>query len=231
MFYSGDVLIITDQRNLETLKSREYKNAYFMTSEMKNTFYASANKIKIFEYERFLEYDACLFLDCDTLVLGDIDPIFEECESIGKVLVVEEESWYGFVQMHGPWYGGDLFTKEENAIIKEKKVNGINGGVFCLPANEKSKEIFRRIYSHLSEDFNEKKTNICLEQPYLNYHLYKNDYYSPMTDKIKTHHSDVSLAECDGKIIVHFFGGIGNYHVKHGKMMNTFEQLKNKTKK
>jgi hypothetical protein len=228
MFYSGDVLIITDEKNLETLKNKNYKNVDFMVVEINNMFYASANKIKIFDYEKFLEYDTCLFLDCDTLVIDDIDIIFKECKSYDKVLVVEEESWYGFVQMYGPWYGGDLFTKEENDYIKETNVNGINGGVFCLPATEKSKNIFKNIYLQLSDDFIEKKTNCCLEQPYLNYHLYKNDYYFPMTEKIKTHPLDINLSECENKLIIHFFGGVGNFYNKYKKMQNTFKQLKNK---
>lgn len=248
LFYSDDILIITDYNNCIELKQNEiFKNVKFMiVDNALDVFNSSLNRYRIFEYDFILEYDIALYLDCDTLIINNLNFLFEKTLNENCVGVAQERN-----KKTGNYDVWNFNISNENYDISylsgcflyydniEKKA--LNSGVFSFPINEKSKNIFNSIYKHGIENHNDEKikkyNNGFGDQPYLNYHLYKNSYFFLLDDiylvpDFKNINLNLNTKDYDNEnfkkhiidySILHFYGpSWGSFDIKMNNMLCVF---------
>jgi hypothetical protein len=192
LHYTDDILIITDYANSLTLKENEIFNdvIFFIIETPKDIFLSSLNKIKIFDYDKFFEYDVVLYLDCDTIIINNIDCIFEKTIEYNCVAIMQDRNEFGdklklnhfdntLYSYLGNFWGKYLYNNEELLIENERQA--LNSGVMCIPATQKSKIILSDIYNHGIIDHTKVELldvhQSSSEQPYINFHLFKNSYF------------------------------------------------------
>lgn len=256
MNYDGDILIITDYENSLTLKKNKlYENVDFMIIDKATDVFISAlNRVLIYKYDKFYNYDAILYLDCDTTVINSLDSIFsetiknncvaisQEINDLGKPIFMIEQGLVWNIPHISNYWG--LFLYEDKT--EDKKA--LNSGVFCLPATKKSKEVFNDMYVRATndhKDVNYLKINKDYgEQPYINYFLQKHSYFFCITDVYfvyvaKDPEIDSTLNSLKDYYlfdryvkdypILHFVGPEwGSFELKYERMFNVFpKKIKN----
>jgi len=242
-YYHGDVLIMSDENNIQKLKLLlDDKNIFFMTVKSDPLFFAASNKFLIYKYENIEKYDKVLYLDCDTVVVNDINYLFKEKMLENKFLVTPYTQSYGYTFMYCDWHGGTLFEDvfkqkiikkfkkyqigEYDPIKNNDKTLAINSGIFCFKVTDINLKIFDEMYNHCIFDYNHNKRNFCLEQPYLNYHLHESNlhhYYNFILND-----NEVNLSEIYKYYVVHVLSGIGASVMKVNKMKIILEFIKDK---
>lgn len=99
--YDGDLLFITDLEN-EILSQVDFKiKPHFLALHNKNNLLeSSANKLKLFLFDKINEYDKIIFSDLDILWLSNPDSIFNIIEN-DEFYISNENSL-----MSHKWWGG-----------------------------------------------------------------------------------------------------------------------------
>lgn len=241
-YYDGDILILTGKNNHNKLKNEAiFKDIKFMEIESKTKFESAINRFNIYKYEKFSDYDAILYLDCDTLIINKLNGIFKKTLKYNKIVLSPEYDIDGIPKLMNSddFFGKYLYNSEE---LSQLKNIGLNSGVFCLPTTKETKLIFNYIYKHAmknSDDpnysFNTKNWG---DQPYLNYYLLKYNYYVLMDDcyivdnKLIKMTSNINLKkDYDANFkkyiyeykILHFVGPIwGDFNLKYNIFLNMF---------
>jgi hypothetical protein len=206
--YNGDFLFITNFEN-EILSNINFLNApKFLNLGDQKLIHSSANKLKIFLYKDINKYDKIIFSDTDILWLKNPNTLFELINQ-NKFYVSNEKSL-----MSDKWWGGDILSDIEKIHIKNNNIFGINAGIFGFSSSMidyiKNIDIFMNHNFHL--------VNTCLEQPFLNVYLYRNDLYNnSFTSYIS--HDGYDNNKYSGTAL-HFAGGPGNFNIKYDKMLS-----------
>jgi hypothetical protein len=204
--YDGDVLFITNLQEL-LLNSLEFeKKPLFLTIETSGLLESSANKLKIYKYPNLKDYDKIIFCDADIVWTSSPDNIFNN---------INEDFFYVSNEnslMSEEWWGGKILTTEEKLIIEKKQIKGINAGIFGF--NSKLVNHLEKIETFLLQ--NKQLVNICLEQPFFNVYLFRNNLYKTDLSNMVSHNG-YNLKEYNGSAL-HFAGGPGNYSNKFSKM-------------
>lgn len=252
LYYTGDILIITNYENSIILKQNNlFDGINFMIIDDNNEkFISASNRYRIFEYEKFYNYDSILYLDCDTLIINSIDEIFKKTIKNKCINIVEEKDENGIPKLMNSdnFFGRHLFNNLELKKFKDKF--GLNSGVFCLPTTKESNDIFNKIYNKALNDFNkEEMQNVCNswgDQPYFNYILFTSDYYfsmdecfildmrfnileSHINDKKDYNNNNFNKYIKDYSII-HLIGPKwGNFELKYKKILQAFPEKISRT--
>jgi hypothetical protein len=112
------------------------------------------------------------------------------------------------------FWGGDILTENEKFIVHNNNIKGINTGIFGF--NKKMINHLKNIEDFLTENIH--LVNVCLEQPFINVYLYRNDLYSNVLNK-HVSHNGYNVESYDG-VVLHFAGGPGNFEHKYNKIIN-----------
>lgn len=210
--YDGDFLFITNFKETISQNISFKNNVHFMEVPNEGLYFSSANKLKLYKFDKINEYDKILFSDLDILFTGDVNLIYDEIND-DKFYVSNENEL-----MSEEWWGARILSLEEKKIVSENKIMGINAGFFAFNKNMvnylQEIDIFLSKNIHLSND--------CLEQPFFNVFLFRNSLYNNILNKYVTHNG-YQIDEFNG-VAVHFAGGPGNYQVKHEKMNLFFKK-------
>ncbi len=210
--YDGDFLFITDIEN-EILNQINFVNKpYFLNINESNLMESSANKLKVYLFDKINNYDKIIFSDLDVLWTSNPGLIFD---------IINEDKFYMSNEnslMSEEWWGGRILTENEKFNVVENNIKGLNAGIFAFNKNMISHleqvDIFLNNNIHLS--------NICLEQPFLNVYLYRNNLYNTELNDLVTHNG-YNISKFDG-VVTHFAGGPGNFNTKYDKMINFYNK-------
>jgi hypothetical protein len=203
--YDGDILFITDLEN-EIRESVEFKNnVYFLNFGANNILSSSANKLKIYKYDNINMYDKIIFCDIDTMWFKSPDILFDDIQD-DKIYMVSEHHQDSLMS-HDFW-SGDLMTRDEVDFINNHKIKGLNGGFFAFKISMIS--VIENIDNFLNQNF---KVYKCLEQPYINTYLYRNNLYNTLFDKYISNNGNF-ITDFDG-VLLHFSAGMGNADFKY----------------
>ena len=138
--YDGHFLFITDLKN-EILNNIHFeKEPYFMDVNGSDLLMSSANKLKIYNFDKINEFDKIIFSDLDILWLRSPDIIFDLLID-DKIYMSNEEP----LMLEEHW-GGKIFEHHEKLSIIEKKIKGLNAGLFAF--NKNCVFHFEKIYSY-----------------------------------------------------------------------------------
>ena len=206
--YDGDFLFITNLKE-QILNKINFKNApHFIDLEESNLFHSSANKLKIYLFDKLNEYEKVIFSDCDVLFLKNPNFLFDIITE-DKVYMTKETD----LMSHVLW-GGSLITDEERNHIDSNRIFGMNAGIFGFKPN--MAYVFKEVEDFMAN--NMEKSNVCLEQPFLNVHLYRKGLYS---DEFSDEATAIGyhLNHYSGTAI-HFTTDSGNYEKKYNKILD-----------
>lgn len=210
--YDGDFLFITDFEKEISHRIKTKNNCFFLNPGVSNLLGSSANKLKIYSFEKIQEYDKIIFCDSDILWLKNPDEIFE---------TIQKDQFYMTNEnglMSDDWWGKNLLVGDEKTIINENKIKGVNAGFFAF--NKSMVPHLQKIEKFLKE--NTHLVNSCLEQPFINIYVYRNSLYNVELNSMVSHNG-YNVDSFDGTLL-HFAGGPGNYITKIDKMKKFFDK-------
>lgn len=200
-YYFDDILIISDKNNIKELqKLFKDDKIFYLDKNASSTFNCTLNKTKVFEYNKIFEYDKICYLDCDTLVINNLDKIFESTIT-NKISILEEFEnpiSTSIMTMNEYFFSGEekygniLFSKKDREFIKNNTIRGLNSGVFCFSPTKYIKQLFEKISDTYEKNYT--KSNVIyrtLEQPYINYYLLKQNCYVPINNLVKIAHMSI----------------------------------------
>ena len=221
--YDGDILIITNyQKEIEDLITFE-NNVFYMNLGESNLLNSSANKLKIYKFEKVFDYDKIIFTDIDTLWFESPDILFDNIKD-DKIYVVSEYEFDWALMSHEFWSGG-LMTGDEIDFIKKNNIFGISGGFFALKIS------MINVIKEIDEFFikNLHKASICLEQPYINTFLFRNNLYDTSFDRyISNNGNNMTSSDDFNCVLLHFAAGVGNANYKYNNMIKFIKNEKMK---
>lgn len=212
--YDGDILFITNLKE-NILNSINFKTEpYFINVDDTTLLTSSSNKFKIYNFNKIYEYDKIIYCDLDILWLSNPNIIFNEIID-DKFYVSNEDAL-----MSDEYWGGSIINDDERKFITENKIKGINAGIFGF--NKSMINHLKNIELFLLD--NQTLINSCLEQPFLNVYLFRNNLYNNILNKYISHNG-YNIDSFDG-VILHFAGGPGNFAIKYTKMSEFNHSLK-----
>lgn len=208
-----DLLFITNYKDLVLKKIQFIKEPYFLEVEHTDLLKSSSNKLRIHQFENVYNYDKILYCDLDTLWVDNPDVLFDKIHD-DKIYVTNETP----LMSKDFWWGGSFFTDDEKKDIELKNIKGINAGFFGFTKNS----IFH--FKNMEKFFNDNiyKSNHCLEQPYFNVYLYRNNLYDTILNSYVSHEGYM-INNYTG-VLLHFAGGPGSSQQKILKMINYYEK-------
>jgi hypothetical protein len=210
--YDGDFLFITDLQE-EILNTIPFKYPpIFLNIGKSDLLESSANKLKLYDFDKINDYSKIIFSDLDILWTKNPDVIFNEIND-DEFYMSNENSL-----MSDEWWGGNILNNEEKNYIKFNKIYGVNAGIFAFNSNMINH--LKNIDDLLSHNLH--LSNTCLEQPFLNVYLFRNKLYNTKLNSYVTHNG-YHLDKYDG-VAIHFAGGPGNFQIKHDRMINFYSK-------
>lgn len=148
-----DVLLITSEEMRHTLSQLESANDlnvhYMIVKRPIDGVEASLNKIKIHKWKDISNYNKVLFLDCDTVVLGDISEIFNMSLGGDKFYTAWRsefiENTGGYRSFTLPFHGIGMLDKDDIERLKKYDQRPFNAGQFLFVASPQMLEHFKNI--------------------------------------------------------------------------------------
>jgi hypothetical protein len=206
--YDGDFLFITNLKEIILNTISFKKEPFFINVDETNLLISASNKLKIYQFQNIEDYDKIIYSDLDILWLSNPDTIFNEIVE-DKIYVSNE-----IELMSEEWWGGNILNENEKQFIKENNIKGINSGIFGF--NKIMINHLKNIEEFLYQ--NQNLINDCLEQPFFNVYLFRNNLYDNILNKCICHYG-YNMDYYDGTVL-HFAGGPGNFEHKYNKIIN-----------
>jgi len=143
-----DVLVITDQATKKSIEATEASKKinlkYMLTDTPADGVEASKNKLKIFEFDRIFDYSKVLFLDCDTIAVGDVSALFN-IELSSDLFYGVKPDYVNFWHIKSPHHGFKTLSDDVVEEMRLAKQYTFNAGQFMLSPSIKMQEHFANI--------------------------------------------------------------------------------------
>jgi lipopolysaccharide biosynthesis glycosyltransferase len=217
-----DILIITNSICEEVLLEKHNDLLYHVV-EKKHTSESMAgqNKYKIATYDGLENYEKVIYLDSDTLVIKDINILFDYMDEDE----VYTNQGYGSDLSHKTFSFG--LTGEEIKQIKSEKKFGLNSGVFGFT---KKQIPFMKLLNDFVQGNKHNKLEASYDQPFFGTFMYRNNktykqfgcpLHSPDCENVLINNEGIhnSHKNLDTVVIVHFAGQIGLGGMKRNHMI------------
>lgn len=229
--YDQDILFITNLKNAIYKEIKFKSPVHFLDVDDSDLLFSSANKLRIFEWDKCNLYSDILFCDIDMLWMKSPDGLFELLESdkvcfstdIGKTSEMHITGGDG--TMGALFHGGEgLFDKDELEEINRHNLIGVNGGLFGFKPSLVFH--FKAMYDFLIKNID--RLGPCLEQPCLNVYCYRHNLISrsltPLVSQFGNKEDHAYFKDKDFSLI-HFQGGPGNFKEKHQTMSAFYDRF------
>ena len=217
--YKGDFAFILDihdvfwRRSLNNLPILQGKNCYLIHNNSGNTLESSSyNKFLIYKFSNIQKYSSILMLDCDILCTQDLTDVLNLPTDNNKLYISTEKEFMG-----GMYWGNDLFTEEDKKYCINNNLHACNGGSYIF--KPQFVHHFQKMYTELTTKRIYNNT-VCIEQPFLNYYLFKNNLFDTSFSKYVDNYGYYSNPLEQNKTLVHFAGGPGSFDFKYKKMVD-----------
>lgn len=181
----------------------------------------SMRKVEIFSYHNIDAYDKVLFLDCDLVVLEDMEAeVFPLITSKEKLHVVKESNntRYHLQKYHG----FSDYTDQEIALFKERQQHVFNCGHFGFRVSE----VMKRHFANVRTMIRHWKSDYFYEQSFMNKYFNSNFLTIENLHKCIEIHGNALEDEPipSRKCIIHFASGSPLYQAKLNLMKAVSER-------
>jgi len=217
-----DILVFCDCYTAKEIKEYNHEIITHVINDLDNPHDSSYNRYRIFEVEGIEKYNKFLYIDSDTIIIDDINKIFDFMDDD----CIYTNQGYGSDLSHSNYTFG--LNIDEINIIKEKNIQGINTGVFGF--NNKKIEFFKGLYLFI------KSANIKMDlfdQPYFGTYLFRSgEVYKNIGDPLHTPGDSSVFINNESMfnpmyncIILHYAGNPGNSTSKYKKMLDDYSRM------
>jgi len=222
-----DVLVFTDEltkaKIAKSLESYAREVKYKVVDTPKDGIEASKIKTRIYDYENINNYENILFLDADTVCIGDIADVFSLKLSYGVLYTAFNKNLRVELHKTSLFHGFKVITDEEYALVVDKNQVPFNAGQYLFKNSSKMKQHFENVNWFMANWPGE----YFFEQAFLNHYFCINGLTNPgiFNKKVKLIPAGSMEAPSDDQIILHFIGPaldgktklahIDNYRVKN----------------
>jgi hypothetical protein len=213
---------------------------------------AYSARLDLFEIPIVTQFKKILYLDCDIIIINDINKIFDLI--LDNLIYVKSEGFIDnkilneFSEKIDFW--GNSFFEKDN--INYDNNSGFSSGILLFNNSSEVKDIFKVIKNHILEDRKNNCEHKFYDQPYIVYYCKKHklikegslDNYidSDIGDmannilldeniknifELKKYIINDNFFEKKNKIILHFNNKPGDYFQKNLMMTNKFNKIKN----
>lgn len=215
-----DYLIIcteqTQQHVSSMLERVDVQADVWCVGKQANLFQSTRTRLDIFKYDKIDNYHKILYLDCDVLVVNNINDMLA-IELNDKLYAMREGT------TDGDWWGIEFFGKHE-------PTSAFSSGVMMFNNTQSIRVLFEQIQTHIEQHVAAgKPIPQCQEQPFIVYNTIKRN----MHDNLKLNDLVVLNPDLDDPdqstthVISHFAGGPGHYPSKIKKMQDyMFKMIK-----
>ena len=169
-FTTTDVLIMTDNilhQKIVDLCNKLKIPAKFIVSDIKTKFDAAAYRLNIFNYSEIDKYSKLLYLDCDIVIVNDINTIFA-LDLENKLYAGSEETSTSYM------HGNHIWMRQSE---KNPNKTTFSTGLLLFNNCTEIKNLFIETNNTIIE-LADLKADGAWEQPYLNYCTIKNNLYA-----------------------------------------------------
>ena len=184
---------------------------------------ASIRKVDIFSYDHIDEYDNIMYIDCDTIITGSLQPIFDTITPGHLHVFNEYTDSFG----HDAIYysrADKPYSQEVLSMFKTNNISVFNCGQFCFKNCESMKEHFNAVWNDMRQTW---KPNMhFFEQSHMN------EYFNTRNLSRPTMRGLVDLIQITGNsqpkkeyIIKHFCNSGVHWSVKLQKLKEFFDTL------
>lgn len=222
-----DVLLITDHITKQNLIDRNlnfsFNLFYHLTSTPIDGISASMNKLKIFDYSNINEYNKILYIDCDMLLVGNLNDLFSHATLENKLYVfnnkrVEKNSFLSI--FHGVQYKSELVLEAANS----KNYFPFNAGQFLFLNSDRMKSHFYNVIKFSKEW----SGRYFFEQSFMNvYFVLAGVLNYSLANKVAFYNSQNTLYEKvhdQNTVLIHFIAPALNANKKMSAM-NEYKNL------
>lgn len=208
--YNGDILIITEFEDFIRDSVSFRNNVIFMNLGNSNLSESASNKLKIYKYKDINNYNKIIYCDIDTIWFNSPNILFDKIKD-DKIYISSEHHQSSL--MSEEYWGGNMMTSIELKYINDNKIKGLNTGFFAF--NNSMISVIKEIDDFLYQNLD--KISFCLEQPYINVHLFRKKIYDISFDSFISNNGNF-IDRFDG-ILLHFSAGLGNPEFKYKNMI------------
>jgi lipopolysaccharide biosynthesis glycosyltransferase len=220
-----DIVIMCDQNYIENIKHLKDTNQnnlniqIYLTEQNNTPQECSMRKLEVFNVvPNIMNYSKVLFLDCDIIINGSLNELFDQQLIENKLYIFEEN----FKDPHTSEYFSHYdYTPDQLNFFNEHNILGFNTGQFMFVATNSMKEHFETIIQHTRNH----KGAFYYEQSFMNvyFNLRPELRDSTLLKKYVTLYPD-HTKYIPTVVIVHFNGdGSVGGSVKLSKMKHYFE--------
>lgn len=209
---SSDFLVYTTTEYKEIIQKKCAASAtnvaFFEKNFYKTMNQARISKLDIFDFPFVDKYDKILYLDADSILMKNPDPIFDQI--VEDVVYTVGE---GTILNEGEYWGRSLFLKDDAQSTDHEGLGAYALGFKNIPA---VKKIFIKMKQSFYLDMYQNKLRFY-DQPFLNFYLIKNSMCDTNVLKsfVRSRPSAAS-AVSEGTTVVHFAGCPGHSDIKLG---------------
>ena len=215
------ILIYTSTPFMNKIKQSHLFNEQKIKFEINDTYNdidtACKARLDIFKLASTSNYNKILYLDTDILIKDDINKVFDVCKE--DILYVLEE---GEIDNDADYWGKTLFGNEVQNYADK---TAFTSGILLFNNCRKIKELFEKIKEDIQ---NRPHFFSCFDQPYIVYNAFKYNLYNNKQLIAFVVNNDMNIHS--DKIIHHFPGTPGYYHIKISKMTSFLNSIKDYTK-
>lgn len=212
-----DILIMCDESYLPNVKDFPV-NHIAVTKPNLNSVSASLRKVEIFDFHGINNYDKILYLDCDTVICGSLDPIFDIISNPDLLYVsneskdIEDFIKYPYFQRKDKQY--DELVLE---IFKQKGIFPFNAGQFGFCVSN----IMKYHFNNLKRECGSYNVNEHFyEQSFMNEYFCTRFIVSYDLNKHCYFNADISIFNTNLLIVNHFIGYVQSYTKKLSLMQD-----------
>lgn len=215
------ILIYTSTPFMNKIKQSHLFNEQKVKFEINDNYNdidtACKARLDIFKLTSTSNYNKILYLDTDILIKDDINKVFDVCKD--DILYVLKE---GEIDNDADYWGKTLFGNEVQNYADK---TAFTSGILLFNNCRKIKELFEKIKEDM---LNRPHFFSCFDQPYIVYNAFKYGLYDNKQLIAFVVNNDMNIHS--DKIIHHFPGTPGYYHIKINKMTYFLNSIKDYTK-
>ena len=217
-----DILVFTDESTkIKISKYLENYNKevkYKLVDTPKDGIEASKVKTRIYDYENINNYENILFLDADTICIGNIADVFSLKLSYGVLYTAFNKNLKVELHKTSLFHGFKVITDEEYTLVVDKNQVPFNAGQYLFKNSSKMKQHFENVNWFMANWPGE----YFFEQAFLNHYFCINGLTDPnaFNKKVKLIPAGNMEAPNSNQIILHFIGPALNGKAKVAHIEN-----------
>lgn len=225
---SIDTMVMCDESFMPHVKHLPFTH-FHTTSHNPNHIYASMRKVEIYEFDKINTYEKVLYLDCDIVIGGSLQPIFDLIQS-PELLYVRAENFdpHGLRNIYYECKD-DRYTNEDMELFVANNIHPFNAGQFGFVVGPIMRDHFNTVTHQIRTRY--RPHLHFYEQCFMNAHFNRNKAVSyDIADHVNLFVG--ILKDLPNRIINHFSGSGTSHSKKLEAMRQWVEQhSQNKTDK